>query len=358
VSQITSTRLNTVYSFIHETMASHLHRLNSSASDASFKLSCDAVLSKLVPSEQSLIDSILAHNNPEQPEIILPDGQTFFWYFAIGSMINPISLYLRDLIPIMSYPATCRDYKIVFRGAAGMADIESCPGTEFEGVVHLLSNEQMTRLDELEMFYHRINVMSINYQGQSQIASAYQMKTNDQPVSLPTERYLDIITKGCEYYKVRPEYINRLKDEQPVIPRKHPDTFHSFTNIPSDVYYSLEDLEKHNGNDPLLPIWVCINGKIIEYVGLPPDDHHDYENQKRFHTLVRKRFGGREVTASMAKALYEPLYKLPLSDEDICDEHRARIEDHYYNMICNSQNEIYWKPIGRLLPPDISKNSL
>jgi hypothetical protein len=335
-------------------MASSSHRLNSSASDPNFKLSCDSVLSKLVPPEKSFIDTILAYDNPPQADIILPDGQQFCWYFAIGSMINPISLYLRNLTSIISYPATCVDYKIAFRGHAGIADIEPCHGETFDGVVHLVSNEQMIRLDEIECFYHRIKITCIDYQGQSHIAYAYQIKINNQPISLPRERYLDIIIKGCEYYKVRPEYINRLRDQQPVIPRKQPESFHSFTDIPSNVYYTEEDLRKHNGDDPSLPLWVSINGKILEYGGLPSNDHPDYEFQRSFYAFLKPNLGGREVTTAMAKAFYEPLYKLPLNDEDICDEHRAQMEDHYYNILASSENKMYWKPIGRLYQPNSS----
>jgi hypothetical protein len=336
-------------------MTHSLHRLNSSSSDVNFKLSCDSVLSKLVPPEKSFIDSILEYDNSEQAEIVLPDGQKFFWYLAIGSMANPISLYLRGLIPLMSYPATCLDHKVVFRGPSGMADIEACSGEKFDRVVHLLTNEQMTRLDEIELSYHRIKINCIDYQNQSHIVYAYQMNNNlNQPISLPHERYLDIIIKGCEYYKVRPEYINQLRDEQPVIPRKQPDSFKSFTDFPSDVYYSMDDLEKHNGSDPSLPLWVSVNGKILEYVGLPSTDHPDYEFQRSFYTYFRQRVGGREVAPVVAKMLYEPLYKLPLNDEDICNEHRAQIEDHYFNMLADSKNKTYWKPIGRLHPLDNS----
>ncbi|CAF4325309.1 unnamed protein product, partial [Rotaria sordida] len=67
-------------------MTNLLHRLNSLASDPNFKLSCNILRSKLIPQEKSIIDLILTNNNPEQAEIILPDGRIFVWYFSIGSM--------------------------------------------------------------------------------------------------------------------------------------------------------------------------------------------------------------------------------------------------------------------------------
>lgn len=328
------------------------YHLNSSLSDRNFKLSCDSVLSKLIPPDKSLLELILTHASTKEAEVILPDGRKYCWYFAIGSMTNPISLYLRDLTPLLSYPATCFNHQIVFRSNNGMADLEACAGAEFDGVVHLLTDEQMSRLDEVEVFYHRIQVNCTDYEQQMHTVYAYQMNIKDQPTTLPYERYLDIIIKGCEYYQVRPEYLNRLREGQAVIPRKQPASFHVFADLPSDVYYTFEDLERHNGSDPSLPLWICVNGKILEYGGLPPSDHPDYEFQRSFSTFLTQKLGGREITTVLAKTLYEPLYKLPLTDEDICDEHRAQIEDHYYNTLAGSQNKTYWKSIGRLRPPD------
>jgi hypothetical protein len=333
-------------------MTEQTYRLNSSLSDANFKLSCENLLSKLIRPDQSTIDLILSHDNPEKAEIILPDGRKFFWYFAIGSMINPISLYLRDIIPLLSYPAKCPNYKIMFRGPAGMADIEACPEAEFHGVVHLLSDEHMVHLDAMERAYKRIVVNSINYQGQSHLINIYEMNINNLSSNLPNERYLDIIVKGCEYFKVQPEYINRLKNEQAVVPRKQPHSLKSFTDMPSNVFYSVEELEEHNGNDPSKPLWISINGKILEYNGLPSVDHPDYEFQKRFYGMIKSRIGGREATRHMARAMYEPLYKVPLNDDDLCEQRRAAIEDDYYCRINSDQNKNYWKLIGRLRVPN------
>ena len=44
------------------------------------------------------------------------------WYFAIGSMMNPVSLANREIFPIESKPAEILDYKIGFFGQLGMAE--------------------------------------------------------------------------------------------------------------------------------------------------------------------------------------------------------------------------------------------
>jgi hypothetical protein len=180
------------------------------------------------------------------------------------------------------------------------------------------------------------------------------MKINNQLRNLPSERYLDLIIKGYEYYKVQPEYINRLKDEQAVTPRRQPHTFRTFTDIPSDVFYSVEELAQHNGNDPSLPLWVSVNGKILQYKGLPSDDHPDYEIQKRTYTFLKSRLGGREATRVMASTLYEPLYELSLNNDNLCEQQRAEIEDEIYGKVGNDQNKGYWKVIGRLRVPNSS----
>jgi hypothetical protein len=334
------------------TMKDPPHRLNSSVSDENFKLTCDAILPKLVRLDQLSIDSILKHNDPQQSQIVLPDGRKFVWYFAIGSMTNPISLYLRGLTPIESYPVMCPNYKMTFPDNTGMADIEYCPGIEIHGVVHLLPDEQMACLDVIEGFYHRILVNVVDYQGQSHTVYVYKMNAINEPASPPAERYLDIIVKGCEYHNVRPEYIDRLKREQLVKPRKQPQAFRSFTDIPSNVFYSLTDLSQHNGSNPDLSLWTSVNGKILEYAGIPDIRHPDYEEQKRFLAFFQPRYGGHELVYAMAKVLYEPLYKLPLSEEDMSDEHRAMIEDSFFDWVAKDAVQAsYWKPIGRLLPP-------
>ncbi|CAF4816255.1 unnamed protein product, partial [Rotaria sp. Silwood2] len=156
-------------------MTEQIFRLNSSVSDASFAVSCENVFSKLIRPDQSTIDGILKYDTCDKADIVLPDRQKFVWYFAMGSMMNPISLFLRDILPLMSYPAKCLNYKIVFRPSMGMADIEPCSEGEIHGVVHLLSDEQMRRLDAIEAIYHRIVVNSINYQEQTHLVYIYKM---------------------------------------------------------------------------------------------------------------------------------------------------------------------------------------
>ncbi|CAF1014707.1 unnamed protein product [Rotaria sordida] len=338
---------------IVSTSISLSYRLNAFLSDTNFKKSCEIILKKSTRIDKRVLSNVIAHDNSEQP--FIDDGKNIYiWYLAIGSMINPISLYLRDLTPLISYPAKCPNYRLVFRDNCGMADIEFCEGEEFHGLIHLLPIKQMIYLDQIEHMYKRIIVDTIDYQQCSHSVYVYKMNLigeEERPISIPSERYVDIIVKGCEHFGVHTSHINRLKHEQPVIPRKLPTMYETINNIPNDIYYTDDDLLKHNGKDPMFSLWISINGKILEYAGLPSDDHPDYENQKQFYEFVLTHFAGREVTHTISKTWYEPMYKLPLNDDDLCNEHRALAEDMCVSWGLDSSkinSESYWKPVGRL----------
>ena len=339
---------------VHSPTPSLAHRLNPLASDSNFKKSCETVLPKMKRSDKRLLHAILAQDDPQKPYID-DDEHLYIWYLAIGSMINPISIYLRDLTPLISYPARCADYRLVFRDHCGMADIEPCVGGEFHGVVHLLPAEQMMCLDQVEHMYQRKVVAISDYEQRSHLVYVYKMNLighAERIKSLPTERYLDIIVKGCEHFGVDSSYINRLKQEQPVIPRKLPTDYRTISNIPDHSYFSMSDLRKHNGSDPTLPLWTCVNGKILEYAGLPSITDADFEHQKRFYDYILSYLAGREIAYVIAKTWYEPMYKVSLHEGDLSDEHRALAEDMCVCWGLNNGGEnagSYWKPIGRLL---------
>ena len=331
------------------------HRLNSTISDHSFSRSCETVRNQTKRFDSRTLNSILTFDNSQEP--FIEHGQDLYlWYFAIGSMINPVSVHLRDLTPLVSYPARCDNHQLVFRDHCGMADIEECPGMEFHGVVHLLPIEQMLRLDKVEHMYERVTVNITDYQGRSRLAFVYKMTLVDdeeRTKTLPTERYIDIIAKGCEYFGICSSYINRLKYDQPVIPRKSSVDYRTIDDLPAETYFTIDDLQRHNGNDPNLPIWIAVNGKILEYDCLPSIDDSDYENHKRFYDFILSCFAGREVAHVISRTWYEPMYPVPLTENDLCDGHRALAEDMCVSWGLNNgggnQDESFWRPIGRLV---------
>ena len=58
-----------------------------------------------------------------------------YWYFAIGSMMNPLSMKNRSIVPLTSVPGELFDYELVFTGGMGFAEAIPCPGSSFHGVL-------------------------------------------------------------------------------------------------------------------------------------------------------------------------------------------------------------------------------
>jgi hypothetical protein len=102
---------------------------------------------------------------------------TAVWYFAIGSMINPTSLSARDLMPLASAPAELLDHAIVFGGKGGMASTVQTPGKSgCHGVLHLISAENMAKLDLIEHGYDRVHTVALLYDGRRvETATVYKL---------------------------------------------------------------------------------------------------------------------------------------------------------------------------------------
>ena len=81
--------------------------------------------------------------------------QNAVWYFAIGSMTNPVSLETRNLEPFVSIPGEALDYKLYFYGNQGMAEAIPEVGKSFHGVLHKMSPENMVILDKMEADFQK-----------------------------------------------------------------------------------------------------------------------------------------------------------------------------------------------------------
>ena len=103
--------------------------------------------------------------------------------------------------------------------------------TSIHGILHLLTHEQLKLLDTFEGGYVRKPCKVTLYDNSTQVnAYVYSMDRNKWklPHQLPTERYLDIIVKGCTFHGVNNEWIEYIKSLK-TIPRKKPIDFTSFT---------------------------------------------------------------------------------------------------------------------------------
>ena len=83
----------------------------------------------------------------------------FVEYFAIGSMMNPISLKMRGLNPLKSRPGILRDYELIFVMAHGMAaarkvdSVQNDSKKSIHGVLHQVTRAEMDILSKSESTY-------------------------------------------------------------------------------------------------------------------------------------------------------------------------------------------------------------
>ena len=267
-------------------------------------------------------------------------------YFAIGSMTNAVSLSLRELTPISSKPAVLKNHVLVFRGSGGMATVEAVDDyaaidedgdlmtTEFHeevhGVLHLLSRKHMTLLDQFEGGYQRKICVVDSYDGAEVKAVCYVMDKSQwfEGVrhDLPSERYLDIIAKGCMTYNVDDKWIDFIQTRK-CVPRKCPSDFQSFFSTDATVpILHWDKVQKNNGIDSE-DMWIVINNKVLKFTG-------DTASYFPFGYFVNNGIGGTDFTLRFAKGFYEPKYKLSpkfTKSSELEAEHRFWIEDQFAN---------------------------
>ncbi|OQR95641.1 kinesin [Thraustotheca clavata] len=241
------------------------------------------------------------------------------WYFAIGSMMNPISLQNRGLNPIKSLPAEVLDYRLGFFGLGGMAEAIPSIGSSFHGVLHKMSFEDMKNLDEMESQYIRVPAKARLYNGECIEATVYCQDLVKVPMdevnNPPNERYIEIMILGCEYYGVSKSHINYLKSV-PFIPRRKPIDFVQFQIPPNTPTFNAEQLKTGtgiNGN----PLLLSLNGKVFEYIG-------DTSFFLYKHYL---RMAGGPIETHLSRMIQDAKYGCPNTLENFTREHCAYLED-------------------------------
>jgi len=303
---------------------------------------------KYVPSPTSLAPQLEADKN-----VCL--------YFAIGSMMNPTSLALREIFPKHSWPAELFGYELVFRGVGGMASVEMKESAVVHGVLHALTSKEMDVLDKLEMVYNRVPVDLKLYDGTKVKGGVYQMDLVKHQITKhmpPSERYLDIIRRGAVYYGIKKEFVEWLNAVK-YIPRKDPKDFNRAPDPPKDgLELTSEELAKYDGNNGS-EVMAAMNGKLIKFVGdlTQKDITQSYE-------FFKKRYGGKDGTFQLARGLYDPKYSVATSIESMSDEHKSSIEDMWMNFVTQAGAIPFTRSyavVGRLVarkPAPASSSSL
>lgn len=283
------------------------------------------------------------------------------YYVGIGAMMNKVSLALRELNPIESWPCRCIGFNRRFWGRNGMAEIFEEEGAEFHGVLHRMTDDDLKKLDSIEHGYLRKNITCVLYDGTTIIATGYQFDRSkisvDEPRP-PSERYVDIMALGMEQHGCHPAAIEELRATPNIVPRKK---MHEFLKIPikpgcEDHVYSRSDVLLQDGRDGR-PLQKIVNRKVLQFheptptpegaasVAMPTAE----EIAARFERDAAKG-GGEDLTLWVARMLYEPRYPLCTSVHEMCEEHRAFVEDLMVGFTANPP--VYYLCVGMLKEED------
>jgi len=254
--------------------------------------------------------------------------EEIIWYFAIGSMCNPISISNRGLKPIESFPAQVSDYKLLFFGPSGVAGAVAEEGKSFHGVLHKMTKDDKEILDKIEMGYDADPCKVKLYDGSEKDAVIYVLnwekvknyfpggeKSDDKP---PTERYITIIIEGCEHYGVKQEYIDHLKSLE-FQKRNSPSSFEKFPVLEGTApTMTITDVELGDGIGEN-PLYTTCNGKVLQHEGLP--SHH----LERIQSFKSKGIHSYEVILNTL--LYDPLFGIIKTQVDVSKLCAASTED-------------------------------
>jgi len=293
-------------------------------------------------SSSSTITSTISITTTDGTKDATEAKEIFVNYFAIGSMINPVSINLRDIHPIKTFPAELYGYELVFIGFAGMASIEQKQDAVTHGVVHVITAKEMEALDRMESIYLRLPCEVRLYDGSTMTASVYQMdpakRTTKEVVNNPpSERYIDIITRGAVHFGIKSEFTKWLSTVK-VTPRKHPSEFKKLAEPENLISVTWKELEKYDGNDGR-DLMFAVNYKVVKFVG----DLSTQEAKNAFENMKR-RAAGKDYTCMAARGLYEPNYPIAKSLAEMSDEHKAWVED----LFCSWFIPNYYKVVGRI----------
>jgi hypothetical protein len=264
-------------------------------------------------------------------------------YVAIGSMMNPTSMKLRGLSPLQSWPVRCVGVARRFWGKFGMAEIFFDEGADFHGVLHKMSDADMSALDRMERGYFRRDVDCYLYDGTHMVGTAYQFDRSKLMVDAarpPSQRYVDLMVEGMAHFGCDSDAIARLKATPNPTPRRKPEAYQRIL-VPQDgrmfTWAEVVDSDGLEGR----PLRVVFSGHVMEFVE-PEGAAADAIAARRQRELEN---AGRDVTHRIV-GNFDPLF-LPASGvEEMSDAHRAFAEDKYWRYV--NAPPVFYRCIGRV----------
>jgi len=147
-------------------------------------------------------------------------GKTFSWYFAYGSNMDAERMKKRVGRLPDRISGALRNWRLEFNKAskdvpgAGFANIAPCLGEGVEGVLYLLSDEELQELDRHEGVPHHYkrHQVCVERQGTGKVVTAVTYVANSGKVRSglkPTRKYLNHLLAGADC--LSEEYVRRLQ---------------------------------------------------------------------------------------------------------------------------------------------------
>jgi len=256
-------------------------------------------------------------------------GECF--YVGIGSMMNPVSMRLRGLRPLQSWPVRCVGVTRRFWGKYGMAEIFFDPGAEFHGVLHQMTAEDMAALDRMERGYIRREVDCRRYDGSRVVGTAYQFDREKLMVNEarpPSQRYLDLMVEGMLHFGCDAEAIAKVRATPNPSPRTQPADYRRLASPPDAGSFTWDEVVASDGLEGRA-LRVVFNGRVMRFVEPGGVDPAVVE-ARRQRELAN---AGRDVTHSGGRFRYDPLFPPASGVEAMSDAHRAFAEHTYASFV-------------------------
>eukprot|EP00301_Raphidiophrys_heterophryoidea_P028083 c996_g1_i1.p1 GENE.c996_g1_i1~~c996_g1_i1.p1 ORF type:complete len:307 (-),score=51.48 c996_g1_i1:32-916(-) len=254
------------------------------------------------------------------------------WCFVYGSMLNLLSLRLRDIEPMRTSKAILPEFKRVFVYPSGAATVVPEEGSQVCGAVHLLTPDGLKMLVSYERGYdlevHDVFVEDQIFQAKVFVMTQQRLDSHgglkEHP---PTHRYLSIIIQGAENLGLPEAELAKLRHtpfrSPPSPPYKAP--WRDLDCVPktmtlAEVKQLCSIFHKPNQSDSLKctceqPTFV-LNKSVLQCV----------PNAGEFWKTRIRDLCGRDATHHYAKLLYDPQYPPAWKLEDMSDEHRDTVE--------------------------------
>ena len=289
-------------------------------------------------------------------------------YFAIGAMMNPVSVKNRDLDLELNHPAqpgVLLDHKLCFFGLQGFAEVIYEKGSTVHGVVYqCVRDDIMAELDLIERDYIRksvkvqmyspqhenqqqqqatepstviLNNVSVYCRPQADIEGSKEM---DRP---PSERYLQLLISGARHFGVDPKYIQWLEDHE-CKPRCDPSEYLSFHPAQGELRNVKRDAVDTMGNDvDSNKLYVRCGRKVVELCKESEDDSF-FEEWKQIFCQREK-----DIELFMSRVQYDPLFGIPSCIDEMNPEWRAYTE----HLFCEYMKGVHvlqrWRVVAHIV---------